>query len=224
MNGYREIRQRAISYLQRLLLSPQLMSADETTLPIIFDRVLFPVLDELLKPAVYERDRLGAVEMRLRAATLLCKVFLQYVVGLTGPCTAVGEQFVRVLDKLERFMQGDRDMLVSTTNSGVRVAADRQNEVSESLKNVVLVMYSSQLLVPPPASGPDARTREQQDVWEASAPRIERMVPGFLDEALAPVPEPEHKQAPVPASSAGAPTAPVEGAEAQREKGEEEQQ
>jgi brefeldin A-resistance guanine nucleotide exchange factor 1 len=113
VNGYREIRQRAISYLQRLLLSPQLMSTDGSTLPIIFDRVLFPVLDELLKPAVYERDHAGAAEMRLRAATLLCKVFLQHVVNLTEASTVVGAQFVRVLDKLERFMRGDRDMLVS---------------------------------------------------------------------------------------------------------------
>lgn len=118
VNGHREIRQRAISYLQRLLLSPQLMSADESTLPLIFDRVLFPVLDEMLKPAVYERDPAGAVEMRLRAATLLCKVFLQHVVGLQEEAsTVVGNQFVRVLDKLERFMQGDRDLLVSGTGA-----------------------------------------------------------------------------------------------------------
>lgn len=168
VNGHREIRQRAISYLQRLLLSPQLMSADESTLPVIFDRVLFPVLDELLKPAVYERDPAGAVEMRLRAATLLCKVFLQYVVELQEPSAVVGKQFVRVLDKLERFMQGNRDML---------------NEVSESLKNVVLVMYSSAVLVPPP-SGDDTRTAEQKELWAASAPRIERMLPGMLEEAL----------------------------------------
>lgn len=136
VNGHREIRQRAISYLQRLLLSPQLMSADESTLPLIFDRVLFPVLDEMLKPAVYERDAAGAVEMRLRAATLLCKVFLQYVVGLSEHSAVVGEQFVRVLDKLERFMQGDRDMLVSgfcmmfrvlklTTERGIRISQER---------------------------------------------------------------------------------------------------
>ncbi|BEJ15721.1 hypothetical protein CspHIS471_0503260 [Cutaneotrichosporon sp. HIS471] len=194
VNGYREIRHRAISYLQRLLLSPQLMSADGTTLPIIFDRVLFPVLDELLKPALYERDHAGAVEMRLRAATLLVKVFLQYVVGLTEPCDAVGVQFVRVLDKLERFMQGDRDML---------------NEVSESLKNLALVMYSSQLLIPPPPVGQaDTRTREQQELWAASAPRIERMIPGFLDDALAPVPEPPRspsKPTVPPAPSVGSP-------------------
>lgn len=173
VNGHREIRSRAIGYLQRLLLSPQLMAADADTLPIIFDRVLFPVLDELLKPQVHDRDPQGAIEMRLRAAPLLCKVFLQYVVGLTGS-SVVGPQFVRVLDKLERFMRGDRDML---------------NEVAESLKNVVLVMYSSKLLVPPPAQG-ETRTKDQIELWNASAPRVERMIPGFLDEALQPDEEP----------------------------------
>jgi len=187
VNGYREIRQRAISYLQRLLLSPQLMSTDGSTLPIIFDRVLFPVLDELLKPAVYERDHLGAAEMRLRAATLLCKVFLQHVVNLTEASVVVGAQFVRVLDKLERFMRGDRDMLVSTTRLSPQYTADTfQNEVSESLKNVVLVMHSSGVVIPPPASEPDTRTPEQRELWAASAPRIERMVPGFLAEAMLP--------------------------------------
>lgn len=176
VNGYREIRQRAISYLQRLLLSPQLMNSDGSTLPIIFDRVLFPVLDELLKPGVYERDHAGAVEMRLRAATLLCKVFLQHVVNLTeARADVVGVQFVRVLDKLERFMRGDRDML---------------NEVSESLKNVVLVMHSSGIVVPPSGAEADTRTPEQVELWAAAAPRIERMVPGFLREALAPPPPP----------------------------------
>ncbi|EJT53226.1 golgi family-specific brefeldin a-resistance guanine nucleotide exchange factor 1 [Trichosporon asahii var. asahii CBS 2479] len=189
VNGHREIRSRAIGYLQRLLLSPQLMAADADTLPIIFDRVLFPVLDELLKPQVHDRDPQGAIEMRLRAAPLLCKVFLQYVVGLTGS-SVVGPQFVRVLDKLERFMRGDRDML---------------NEVAESLKNVVLVMYSSKLLVPPPAQG-ETRTQDQIELWNASAPRVERMIPGFLDEALQPDEEPvvPENQEPVPVAEESA--------------------
>ncbi|EKD02218.1 brefeldin a-resistance guanine nucleotide exchange factor 1 (bfa-resistant gef 1) [Trichosporon asahii var. asahii CBS 8904] len=189
VNGHREIRSRAIGYLQRLLLSPQLMAADADTLPIIFDRVLFPVLDELLKPQVHDRDPQGAIEMRLRAAPLLCKVFLQYVVGLTGS-SVVGRQFVRVLDKLERFMRGDRDML---------------NEVAESLKNVVLVMYSSKLLVPPPAQG-ETRTQDQIELWNASAPRVERMIPGFLDEALQPDEEPvvPENQEPVPVAEESA--------------------
>lgn len=111
VNGCREIRQRAISYLQRLLLSPQLLSGDQSTLPMIFDRVLFPVMDELLKPQVYERDPQGMAETRLKAATILCKIFLQYVVRLVESEAVVG-LFVRVLDKLERFMRGEKDMLV----------------------------------------------------------------------------------------------------------------
>lgn len=114
MNGCTDIRQRAVSFLQRLLLSPQLLSGDQSILPTIFDRVLFPVLDELLKSQVYERDPSGMAETRLRAATLLCKVFLQYVVRLVEIDNgAVGGLFVRVLDKLERFMRGERDLLVS---------------------------------------------------------------------------------------------------------------
>lgn len=198
VNGHREIRQRAISYLQRLLLSPQLMAADESTLPIIFDRVLFPVLDELLKPQAYERDPTGVIEMRLRAATLLCKVFLQYVVGLQEMenSATIGPQFVRVLDKLERFLRGDRDMLVSDAVTSMFVCVDvtdpPQNEVSESLKNLVLVMYSANVLVPPAIGATletDKRTKDQRDLWEAAAPRIERMAPGFLADALAPQPE-----------------------------------
>ena len=116
VNTHREIRQRAISHLQRLLLSTQLLGEQNDNLPqilpIVFDRVLFPVLDELIKPQVYERDPGGFGETRLRAATLLCKVFLQYVVRLVEG-GGVEHVFVRVLDKLERFMRSEREMLVS---------------------------------------------------------------------------------------------------------------
>lgn len=71
-------------------------------------------MDELLKPQVFERDPAGFAETRLRAATLMCKVFLQYVVKLVELGQGeVGEVFVKVLDKLERFMRTERDMLVS---------------------------------------------------------------------------------------------------------------
>jgi len=155
VNTHREIRQRAIIHLQRLLLSPQLLDdtsapASSTSptkakpaaassqlpsiLPIVFDRVLFPVLEELLKPQVYERDPGGFGETRLRAATLLCKVFLQYVVRLVDPnappaadAQTNGPQgtksqvegvFVKVLEKLERFMRGEREMLVGSVLLG----------------------------------------------------------------------------------------------------------
>ncbi len=84
--------------------------------------------------------------------------------------------------------------------------------MSESLKNLALVMYSSQLLIPPPA-GQDTRTGEQQELWAASAPRIERMVPGFLDEALAPAPEPRSPSKPGSGSPAPLATVGEEGAQ-----------
>lgn len=62
-----------------------------------------------------------------------------------------------------------------------------QNEAGESLKNVVLVMNSSNLLVPPPAQGgTDERTPEQVALWGKSVERIERILPGFLGEAMPP--------------------------------------
>ncbi len=187
VNGCTDIRQRAISYLGRLLLSSQLLSGDLSTLPTIFDRVLFPVLDELAKPQVYERDPQGMAETRLRAATLLCKIFLQYVVRLVeSESRAVGGLFVRVLDKLERFMRGERDLLVRRFLGLVlvRMLIELQSEAGESLKNLVLVMNSSHLLLSPPTSGSDPRTNDQKELWVSSAGRIERVLPGFLAEAI----------------------------------------
>lgn len=63
-------------------------------------------MDELAKPQLES----GMGETRLRAATLLCKVFLQYVVRLSEG-DVVGELFVKVLEKLERFMRNERDMV-----------------------------------------------------------------------------------------------------------------
>ncbi|EIW72629.1 hypothetical protein TREMEDRAFT_41874 [Tremella mesenterica DSM 1558] len=171
VNIHHSIRQRAIAHLQRLLTSPQLLSTEQA-LATIFDRVLFPIMDELLKPQVYERDPSGMGETRLRAATLLCKVFLQYVVRLAEG-NLISGMFVRVLDRLERFMKGEKEML---------------NEATESLKNVILVMYSSDLLLPPPSSSDiaDTRTKEQREIWTSGAERIERVLPGFLAEAMKP--------------------------------------
>jgi brefeldin A-resistance guanine nucleotide exchange factor 1 len=69
-----------------------------------------------------------------------------------------------------------------------------QNEAGESLKNVILVMHSSGLLLPPPATttatatggaaAEDTRSEEQKNLWASTAGRIERILPGFLAEAL----------------------------------------
>ena len=45
-------------------------------------------------------------------------------------------------------------------------------------------MHSSNLLLAPPSSGLDSRTPDQKDLWAGSAGRIERVLPGFLAEAI----------------------------------------
>ena len=78
----------------------------------------------------------------------------------------------------------------------------------ESLKNVLLVMNATGLLVPPPSANPeeDDRAERQVALWAATHERVERFLPGFLDEI---VPAPPPKSAPaVPAQGAAAPSGP----------------
>jgi brefeldin A-resistance guanine nucleotide exchange factor 1 len=113
VNGSRDIRQKAVGYLQRLLLSQQLMSSEQAALSAVFARVLLPILEELLKPQVFDRDPAGMEETRLRAATLLCKVFLQYLMLLGETKETVANLLTRVIDLLERFMRTGSRQLVS---------------------------------------------------------------------------------------------------------------
>lgn len=106
MNANPPIRQRAITYLQRLLLSTQL-SLSQSTQPI-FDRVLFPIMDELLKspdPAL--------AETRLRTAGLLCKVFLADATRLADSPEGVIPVFTRLLTIMERMVRSEKDGMVS---------------------------------------------------------------------------------------------------------------
>lgn len=110
----REIRHTAISHLQRILLGPSLLldENDESQVEDIFNRVVFPLLDELLKPQTYQRDPLGVPETRLRACALLCKVFMHLEVREQVK-TDFRVLWIQILDLLDRLMNIDRgDQLV----------------------------------------------------------------------------------------------------------------
>ena len=70
--------------------------------------------------------------------------------------------------------------------------------VPESLKNVVLVMNTTDMLVPPVEG--ITRTERQRALWEATQERIERFLPGFLAEVIPkpisppPVPPPQQQE------------------------------
>lgn len=70
----------------------------------------------------------------------------------------------------------------------------------ESLKNVILVMNASDILVhPDPSSGP-----ERIALWTETRDRLEHFLPGLLQD-LIPPPPPEAEEAAVPAEESTAP-------------------
>lgn len=115
-NASREVRHSAISQLQRFLLGPQMVydEADHEQVDEIFNRVLFPLVDELLRPPVFARDPQGMTETRLRASALLCKSFMHFEVRDNRPQVDIRLLWIQVLDLLDRLMNVDkRDQLVS---------------------------------------------------------------------------------------------------------------
>ncbi|KAH0559258.1 hypothetical protein GP486_004230 [Trichoglossum hirsutum] len=113
VNPCREIRHQAFSSLQRSLLSPELTSTDHKEWTAIFGEVLFPLIIRLLKPEVYQSDPIGMSETRVQAATLLCKIFLHYLV-LLSEWDGMLDLWLRILDIMDRLMNsGQGDSLVS---------------------------------------------------------------------------------------------------------------
>jgi len=113
-NPCREIRQQAFSSLQRTLLSSSLASPDHKEWTAIFSEVLFPLITQLLKPEIYQSDPLGMSETRVRASTLLCKVFLHYLVMLSE-WEGMLDLWLKIVSIMDRLMNsGQGDNLVSS--------------------------------------------------------------------------------------------------------------
>lgn len=118
-NPCREIRHQAFSSLQRALLSPELTSGEHEEWTAIFGEVLFPLIVRLLKPEVYSSDPVGMSETRVQAATLLCKIFLHYLVLLSKWEGMLG-LWLKILDIMDRLMNsGQGDSLVRCSLSSI---------------------------------------------------------------------------------------------------------
>jgi len=116
-NPCREVRHLAFTSLQRSLLSPELTSSDHEEWTAIFGEVLFPLILRLLKPEVFSSDRDGMSETRVQVASLLCKVFLQYLV-LLSKWEGMLDLWVRIIEIMDRLMNsGQGDSLVSLDHS-----------------------------------------------------------------------------------------------------------
>ncbi|KIH92242.1 hypothetical protein SPBR_02176 [Sporothrix brasiliensis 5110] len=161
-NPCREVRHLAFSSLQRSLLSPELTSSDHREWTAIFSEVLFPLILKLLLPEVYSSDRDGMSETRVQAASLLCKVFLQYLVLLSA-WDGMLDLWLKIIDILDRLMNsGQGDSL--------------EEAVPENLKNVLLFMASSGYLVAPSID------KSKEELWVETWKRIDRFLPDLKSE------------------------------------------
>ena len=129
--------------------------------------MLVPLINQLLKPEVYQTDPLGMSETRVQAAQLLCKVFLHYLV-LLSEWEGVLDLWVKILAIMDRLLNsGQNESLVEA--------------VPESLKNILLVMSSGGYLVPP-SEKPDEQTEQQKQLWTETWTRLERFLPDLMPE------------------------------------------
>lgn len=196
-NPCREVRNQALTYLRQSLLSPELTSDDHHEWTAIFGDVLFPLIGRLLKPETFQSDQKGMSDTRVVVATLLCKIFLHYLVMLSE-WEGMLDLWVKILDIMDRLMnsgQGDHLVRLLSTHVYEMLTRSLQEEaVPESLKNILLVMASGGYLVPPGSDG-----EGQNEIWEQTWKRLDRFLPEMRNE-LFPA-EPEPASVPVPAAS-----------------------
>ncbi|KAK4046649.1 GDP/GTP exchange factor for ARF [Microbotryomycetes sp. JL201] len=172
LSSSRELRQIAISSMQRTLVAREILDNSNVDFTTIFEKVFFPMLEELLKPQVFRRDPEGMGETRLRASALLCKIFLSYLTQLSERqgMETLTKLWLRILGYQDRFMHsGRRDQMFEA--------------VPESLKNVLLVMNEAGFLRPP---HDPMRTAEHAALWNATFERIQPFLPDLQNELFPP--------------------------------------
>jgi brefeldin A-resistance guanine nucleotide exchange factor 1 len=76
-----------------------------------------------MKPEIYQSDPMGMGETRVQAATLLCKIFLHYLV-LLSEWDGMLDLWLKILEIMDRLMNsGQGDSLVSLTSQNNRGVA-----------------------------------------------------------------------------------------------------
>ncbi|RYP26929.1 hypothetical protein DL768_011490 [Monosporascus sp. mg162] len=109
-------------------------------------------------------------ETRVQAASLLCKVFLQYLV-LLSKWDGMLDLWLKIIDIMDRLMNsGQGDSL--------------EEAVPENLKNILLFMSSSGYLVPP------SKDPSQEKLWIETWKRIDRFLPDLRNDLQLEEPSP----------------------------------
>ncbi|KAI9233815.1 MAG: hypothetical protein BYD32DRAFT_464966 [Podila humilis] len=160
-NPCREVRNHAMIYLQRALLLPEIVTDKVSEWVVVFDKVLFTLLEDLLRPEIVQQDPAGFEETRSKACAIVCKTFLHYYFRLLE-WEGLKALWMTVLDYMDAFMQ--------TAQSDQLYEA-----VPESLKNCLLVMSTSEAFSEASASRPDS-------LWNVTWVRINKFLPNLKAE------------------------------------------
>lgn len=79
----------------------------------IFNSIIFPLVNELLKPQVQQVDPQGILETRLRSSALLCKAFMHFEVRENRTKSDIRILWIEILDLLDRLINaGKTEQLV----------------------------------------------------------------------------------------------------------------
>ncbi|KAM5142238.1 Golgi-specific brefeldin A-resistance guanine nucleotide exchange factor 1 isoform 2-T2 [Mantella aurantiaca] len=157
----RQVRMQALTYLQRALLVHDLQTLDALEWEACFNKVLFPLLTKLLEN-ISPADVGGMEETRMRASTLLSKVFLQHLSPLLSLSTFAA-LWMTILEFMDKYMHaGSSDLLMEA--------------IPESLKNMLLVMDTAGIF-----HSADSRTG-YSDLWEITWERIVCFLPRLREE------------------------------------------
>lgn len=173
----RDIRMNALTILQRALLAEDLHSLAATEWENCFNQVLFPMLASLLEiPG--ELDPIGIEETRMRAATLLCKAFLQHLNTLVSLATFTA-LWMTILDFMDRYMHADKSDLLFEA-------------IPESLKNMLLVMSTAGIFEnhhdneDGSIRSVDSKIpRQYSALWQVTWERIDCFLPNLKNDLIA---------------------------------------
>ena len=103
-NPCRDVRNHAMIYLQRALLLPEIVTDKIPEWVVVFDKVLFKLLEDLLRPEVVQQDLAGFEETRSKVCAIVCKTFLHYYFRLLE-WDGLQALWMNVLDYMDAFMQ-----------------------------------------------------------------------------------------------------------------------
>ena len=109
----RAVRSSAFGYLQRSILLADLHILSAVEWESVFNKVLFPLLLQLLETSNIKDHIYGIEETRIRVSQLLCRMFLQHLTPLLTLSTFT-TLWLTILDFMDKYSKLDQtDMLVS---------------------------------------------------------------------------------------------------------------